>query len=86
MSSEGINGTLSGSRSSLASYMTTINETAEFNAEEKPIHWKISGLSETQLMTKTDYKFQSLSVKVVKEVVSLDLSEGDTEKMIRGTI
>jgi predicted sulfurtransferase len=85
VSPEGINGTLGGSCHSVSSYITIMNEIPEFNAVERPIHWKLGSLSEIQMTTKTDYKFKSLSVKVVKEVVSLDLSETETEKMIQGT-
>lgn len=85
VSSEGINGTLGGSCHSVSSYVTTMNEIPEFDSVERPIHWKLGSLSEIQMTTKADYEFKSLSVKVVKEVVSLDLTETETEKMIRGT-
>jgi hypothetical protein len=62
-----------------------MNEISEFNAIGKPIHWKLGILSEIQMTTKTDYKFKDLSVKVAKEVVSLDLSVTETEQMIEGT-
>jgi hypothetical protein len=51
-----------------------------------PIHWKLSGFSPINLKLKKDLlsqRFKSLSVKVVKEVVSLDLSEISTTEMIK---
>ena len=84
ISFEGINGVLGGSAPSIHSYIKAVNETVEFQAEGKPIHWKLGGLSEAQMTTKKSYKFRSLSVKVAKEVVSLDLSPNETELMIKG--
>lgn len=51
-----------------------------------PIHWKLSGFSPINLKLKKDLlnqRFKTLSVKVVKEVVSLDLSEISTTEMIK---
>ena len=84
ISFEGINGVLGGSATSIYSYIKAVDETAEFQAEEKAIHWKLGGLSEAQMTSKGSYKFKSLSVKVAKEVVSLDLSPNETELMIQG--
>jgi UPF0176 protein len=84
VSSEGINGTIGGSRSSIQSYIAAVEAIPEFNSVEKPIHWKFGGLSDVQITSKRDYKFHTLSVKTVKEVVSLDLTETLTASMIRG--
>jgi UPF0176 protein len=86
VSSEGINGTIGGSRSSIQSYIAAVEAIPEFNCVEKPIHWKFGGLSEVQISSKKDYKFHTLSVKTVKEVVSLDLTEALTANMIRGNV
>ena len=86
VSSEGINGTIGGSRSSIQSYIMSVESIPEFNSVEKPIHWKFGGLSKAQITSKRDYRFHTLSVKVVKEVVSLDLTEALTVDMIRGDI
>ena len=84
ISFEGINGVLGGSASSIHSYIKAVDEAVEFQAEEKPIHWKLGGLSEAQMSLKRSFKFKSLSVKVAKEVVSLDLSPNETKSMIQG--
>jgi UPF0176 protein len=69
ISQEGINGTLSGLESNLNQYM--------IYTEEKygPIHWKTSDCLPTK--PRENQLFSELSVKQTKEVVSLDLSEGD---------
>ena len=84
VSCEGINGTIGGSRSSIESYIAAVEAIPEFNSVEKPIHWKFGGLSKVQMTSKRDYKFHTLSIKTVKEVVSLDLTEALTANMIRG--
>lgn len=84
ISEEGINGVLGGSAASIYSYIKAVDETAEFLAAEKPIHWKLGGLSEAQLTSKKSFKFKTLSVKLAKEVVSLDLSPMESELMIQG--
>ena len=84
VSSEGINGTLGGSSSSVKKYISTVDKISEFDADRNPIHWKLGGLSEANLSSHSDHRLKTLSVKVVKEVVSLDLSEEATRQMIEG--
>ena len=86
VSPEGINGTIGGSRSSIQSYIAAVESIPEFNSVEKPIHWKFGGLSKAQATSKKDHKFHTLSVKTVKEVVSLDLTEALTADMLRGNM
>ena len=84
VSPEGINGTLGGSSTSIHRYIEVVDKILEFEAVSKPIHWKLSGLSRANLSSNCDHKLKTLSVKVVKEVVSLDLSTTATFNMIKG--
>ena len=86
VSSEGINGTLGGTSSSIREYISTVDSILEFEATSKPIHWKLGGLSKENLLSKGDNRLKTLSVKVAKEVVSLDLSEIATRHMIKGML
>ena len=71
ISKEGINGTLSGEENELRQYMTA--SVAKYG----DIHWKTSGYISEK--SSTAQEFQELSVKVTKEVVSLDLNSVETE-------
>ena len=68
---EGLNGTLGGSSSSVEEYMRTVDGIDQFDAVQRPIHWKLSRLQDGVL----HQRFTSLKVQAVKEVVSLDLPE-----------
>ena len=73
ISSEGINGTLSGKEREMLEYMAMTDEVCGLPS----IHWKTSGLlpgKEGEMQ-----RFQTLSCQVTKEVVSLDLCEAETE-------
>ena len=63
-------------------YISTVDSILEFEADRKPIHWKLGGLSQANLSSQCDHRLRTLSVKVVKEVVSLDLSETATREML----
>lgn len=84
ISAEGINGTLGGSSSSIREYISVVEKIVEFEAISKPIHWKLGGFSKADLLSKYDRRLKTLSVKVSKEVVSLDLPEIATQEMIKG--
>lgn len=71
VSEEGINGTLGGASSRIREYMSAVDAAAEFDAQRRPIHWKLSRLTDGVVHR----EFSSLSIKAVKEVVSLDLPE-----------
>jgi len=84
VSSEGINGCLGGTRTSIQSY---INRTCDDKVFEEikgsNVHWKVSGLVDNPQLPPNKQMFEDLSVKVTKEVVSLDLSAEDTMAMLR---
>ena len=84
VSAEGINGTLGGSSSSIREYISAVEKILEFEAVRKPIHWKLGGFSKADLLSEYDKRLKTLSVKVSKEVVSLDLQEIATQEMIKG--
>lgn len=73
VSKEGINGTLSGEDANVESYICAMDACDELNMNGK-IDWKKSGLVQN-LRSHEEQYFQTLSVKVTKEVVSLDLTE-----------
>jgi len=86
VSPEGINGCIGGHFLKIQEYITAVDKIMEFDAQRNPIHWKLSGFSQMDLKSKKDLlsqRFKTLSVKVVKEVVSLDLSEISTMEMIK---
>jgi hypothetical protein len=82
ISSEGINGTLQGSAGSIEEYIHMVDEHVVIGSRIKPIHWKFSGPVDRYALEKQ--LFKSLSVKVVKEVVSLDLQPNVNKEIIEG--
>ena len=80
ISVEGINGTLCGEESNLQLYMSIAEETYG------EIHWKTSGFLASR--SSDEQSFLELSVKVTKEVVSLDLNaeEGRIVKATPGGV
>ena len=77
---EGINGTLAGAKDSINAYITAMekNDTPSFYG----IQWKLSGAVDRYAIEEQQFKY--LSVKVTKEVVSLDLSEAESKAMLEG--
>jgi UPF0176 protein len=72
ISSEGINGTIGGSTAAIQEYIAVMDGLKSIHSESTtPIHWKISGLVSTYPPERQFLEW--LSVKVTKEVVSLDL-------------
>jgi predicted sulfurtransferase len=86
ISGEGINGTLSGLRENILEYTRVLDaDTVISPPGSAPIHWKLSECPDDD----ESKLFQSLSIKITKEVVSLDLhsaEETDTIKAMRGGI
>jgi hypothetical protein len=76
---------------SIHKYIETVDKIKEFDAESRPIHWKLGGLLtnpnpipySSSSSQKSQKRFTTLSVKVVKEVVSLDLDEQSTINMLK---
>lgn len=81
VASEGINGTLGGRPEDIAEY-TRIMDAAGAEKAETPIHWKLSKLLPDKDIE--SQKFKKLSVKVTKEVVSMDLTEREKDQLISG--
>jgi len=80
VSPEGINGTLGGPRLVIQQYIESM-EAEESIMDGRKIHWKRSGAVDRYPLE--EQNFSQLSVKVTKEVVSLDLSEEDRQQMIK---
>lgn len=80
VSPEGINGTLGGRRADILEYIRCMNEDAELSVT--PIHWKLSTLLPHRDPERQ--KFQQLSVKPTKEVVSMDLHDDMKAKLEEG--
>lgn len=71
---EGINGTIAGSQEQIHAYIAFMDQWAEtlpHAASSPKIHWKFSHMVDR--FSPEKQKLKSLSVKVTKEVVSLDL-------------
>jgi len=68
---EGLNGTLGGAAESIETYMAAVDAAVEFEAQERPIHWKLSQLRDGVV----HQPFTDLSVKAVKEVVSTNIPD-----------
>ncbi len=79
ISSEGLNGTLSGEQDSIRSYIEEFQMKSELRPQE--IHWKISGLNPHQ--SYDSQKFADLRVQITREVVSLDLNENEQKLLIQ---
>jgi predicted sulfurtransferase len=82
ISPEGLNGTLGGAPHSIHEYIKEITALEYLHPEQ--IDWKIS--SSTDRYPTLEQQFNSLSIKVTKEVVSLDCTEQEREAAIAGDI
>lgn len=78
VSSEGLNGTLGGTQTEVEAYILAFDQYPELSPST--IHWKVS--KATTRYSLDDQRFQTLSCKVTKEVVSLDLAPAERERMI----
>ena len=76
---EGLNGTLGGATDRVAEYMAAVDAAVEFEAWDRPIHWKLSKLHEGVV----HQQFTNLSVKVVKEVVSVNLPQDLRDEVLK---
>jgi len=77
VSPEGLNGTLSGEDGNIEEYVKAVDARSEL-LSSGPIHWKRSGFVQN-LRSHDEQCFKDLSVKVTKEVVSLDLNKYDRD-------
>lgn len=80
ISSEGLNGTLSGPEEAIHAYITEITKLEYLQANK--IDWKIS--KSLPNMSIEQQQFHNLSIKVTKEVVSLDCTSREREAALRG--
>jgi UPF0176 protein len=80
ISSEGLNGTLCGEYNDIRRYIQEISLLEHLQPNK--IDWKLSKSLET--LPRQKQEFQSLSVKVTKEVVSLDCSQQEREAALKG--
>jgi UPF0176 protein len=80
ISSEGLNGTLSGEFDDIHRYIQEISLREDLQPHK--IDWKISRCLET--LPRHQQEFQNLSVKVTKEVVSLDFSQQERDAALKG--
>lgn len=78
---EGINGTVGGLPEQIHAYTAEMDAVA-VGRQEPLIHWKLSKLLPGK--ERDAQKFKTLSVKVTKEVVSMDLREGEKEQLLQG--
>lgn len=79
ISPEGINGTIGGARQGIQNYMQFMDSAKEYQSHQR-IHWKIGGLVDR--LDPIDQHLQNLSVKITKEVVSLDLPDEVREAVV----
>lgn len=83
VATEGINGTLGGSPENVMAYTREMDSLVQERGWP-PIHWKTSALLPG--IDRESQKFKSLSAKVTKEVVSMDLKEEEISALIDGKL
>lgn len=83
VAAEGINGCLGGSRASIDRYIESMcNDPIFEEIRGKEVHWKVSGLVCNPQLPPDKQRFIDLSVKVTKEVVSLDLTPQENDSLL----